>query len=174
MSKKPVWGGIAILFVLAIASLIFAQTPTQDARWKTARQLFECLLYIPKADVEKVQTAIRNGSPNDSPVRMVNIGGKYNPRRIHPQLCRTQQTVPPEPRSTVGITGTSPSFSICLASGAGIWRVGGELENPADIDVNGPLSQGSKRSRRSRRCERLYRSEVFHGDIFDRSARRAA
>ena len=42
----------------------------------------------------------------------------------------------PERRSTVGITGDIAEVYY-FASGAGTWRVGGELENPAEDDING-------------------------------------
>jgi mannose-6-phosphate isomerase-like protein (cupin superfamily) len=137
MSTKPVWGGITFLFILAIASHIFAQTPAQKTpAGKPPGSLPGTFTYIPKADVEKVQTAISNGLPNDSPVRMVNIGGKYN---LGVYTLNYSEPSKPRPAGAPvnGWYHRDIAELYYFASGAGVWRVGGELENPVEDDVNG-------------------------------------
>ena len=134
MSGKPVWQGIAPLFVLSIA--IFAQAPAQKAPApKPPGSLPGTFTYIPKADVEKVQNAIRNGLPNDAPVRMVNAG-KYN---LGVYTLNYSEPGKPRPAGAPvnGWYHRDIAELYYFASGAGTWRVGGELENPAEDDPNG-------------------------------------
>ena len=137
MFRKPVGGGIALLFVLSIASHIFAQTPAQKTpAGKPAGSLPGTFTYIPKADVEKVQNAIQNGIPNDSPVRMVSVGGKYN---LGVYTLNYSEPSKPRPAGAPvnGWYHRDIAELYYFASGAGTWRVGGELENPVEDDVNG-------------------------------------
>ena len=72
MHKLAVRSVVALLFVLSLGIYIFAQAPQKAPAGKPPGNLPGTFTFIPKADVEKVQQAILNGTPNDSPVRMVN------------------------------------------------------------------------------------------------------
>src|ERR1035438_558812 len=125
MSKKS----ILILFALSIASYIFAQAPAQKTpAGKPAGNLPGTFTYIPKADVEKVQNAILNGRPNDSPVRMVDVGGNYN---LGVYTLNYSEASKPRPAGAPvnGWYHRDIAEVYYFASGAGTWRVGGELEN---------------------------------------------
>jgi len=133
MPKKS----ILILFALSIASYIFAQVPAQKTpAGKPAGNLPGTFTYIPKADVEKVQNAILNRRPNDSPVRMVDVGGKYN---LGVYTLNYSEASKPRPAGAPvnGWYHRDIAEVYYFASGAGTWRVGGELENPTEDDING-------------------------------------
>ncbi|PWU05120.1 MAG: hypothetical protein C5B51_15375 [Terriglobia bacterium] len=125
---------ITVVILLAAswtAGHVFAQSSGREGK-KLPGNLPGVFTYIPKADVERVQAAIENGLPNDSPVRMVNAGrfdlGVY-----------TLNSPPSRPAAP----GTAPmgwyhndiAEVYIVASGAGTWRVGGELENPKVDDL---------------------------------------
>src|SRR5690348_12530035 len=91
--------------------------------------------FIPHRDIEQVQTAIQRGFPNDAPVRTVNIANKFN---LGVYTLNSQPSKPPAPRAPVtGWYHKDIAELYYVVSGAGTWRVGGELENPAEDDPNG-------------------------------------
>lgn len=90
--------------------------------------------YVPKADVEKVQQSIEDGAtPNDAPVRMVDVGGKYN---IGVYTLNSPVGGAPKPGAPVlGFYHLDIAEVYYIASGSGHWRVGGELVDPKWDDV---------------------------------------
>src|SRR6266446_5663601 len=91
--------------------------------------------FIPKADIEKVQKAIESGVPNDEPVRVVDVGGKYN---LGVYTLNSAPSKPAQPGAPVmGFYHRDIAEVYIILSGTGTWRVGGELENPAEDDPNG-------------------------------------
>ena len=73
MTNRAVWSIATLLAGSSIAGYVFAQ-----GSGKLPGNLPGVFTFIPKADVEKVQKAIENGTPNDSPVRMVDISGRFD------------------------------------------------------------------------------------------------
>jgi hypothetical protein len=125
--------GVATLLA---GSIIFAQTPGRAAPARTLPgNLTDAFTFIPKADVERVEEAIENGLPNDSPVRMVNISGRFN---LGVYTLNSPPSQPVRPGSPVsGFYHNDIAEVYIVASGAGTWRVGGELENPKVDDAGG-------------------------------------
>jgi mannose-6-phosphate isomerase-like protein (cupin superfamily) len=141
MFKRAVWSVVALLVASSIAIQVFAQTPGQQGKGQTAPvsklpgNLPGSFTFIPKADVEKVQTAIENGLPNDAPVRMVNVSNRFN---LGVYTLNSRPSKPPAPGAPVmGFYHNDIAEVYIVASGAGIWRVGGELENPKPDDLSG-------------------------------------
>src|SRR5579864_7912192 len=131
MFKRAVWSAVALLVASLIASQVLAQAPGA----KLPGNLPGVFTFIPKADVEKVQTAIENGRPNDAPVRMVNVSNRFN---LGVYTLNSRPTKPPEPGAPVmGFYHNDIAEIYIIVSGAGIWRVGGELENPKADDLSG-------------------------------------
>jgi mannose-6-phosphate isomerase-like protein (cupin superfamily) len=112
-----------LLIASSVASLL-AQTPGN---------LTGSFTFIPKADVEKVQNAIESGLPNDSPVRMVDIAGRFNLGVYTLNSAPSKPLAPGTP--VMGWYHNDIAEVYIIANGAGIWRVGGELENPKVDDI---------------------------------------
>ena len=130
MSNRAIWSVPAFLATPFIAGLVFAQGSAQ-----LPGNLPGVFTFIPKADVEKVQQAIENGLPNDSPVRMVDISGRFD---LGVYTLNLRPGKPPEPGTPVtGWYHNDIAEVYIIASGAGTWRVGGEIENPKADDING-------------------------------------
>jgi mannose-6-phosphate isomerase-like protein (cupin superfamily) len=127
MFQKLFWGSATLLFALLLVRQTVAQLPGS---------LPGTFAYIPRADVAKVQAAIQNGLPNDSPVRMVDVGGKYN---IGIYTLNYSEPSKPRPADAPvnGWYHRDIAEVYYFASGAGTWRVGGELENAAEDDPSG-------------------------------------
>lgn len=120
------------LGTLLVASLAFAQAPGTG---RLPGNLTGDFTFIPKADVEGVQQAIESGRPNDAPVRMVNISNRFN---LGVYTLNSPPSQPPAPAAPVmGFYHNDIAEVYIVVSGAGTWRVGGELENPKVDDVNG-------------------------------------
>jgi len=137
MFHRAVLGVVTLL----AGSIIFAQTPGRAGGRRAAPagtppgNLTDAFTFIPKADVERVEEAIENGLPNDSPVRMVNISGRFN-LGVYTLNSPPSQPVPPgSPVS--GFYHNDIAEVYIVANGAGTWRVGGELENPKVDDAGG-------------------------------------
>ena len=123
MLQRTVW----IVSPLLAASIVFAQ--------KLPGNLTSDFTFIPKSDVEKVQQAIENGRPNDAPVRVVNISNRFN---LGVYTLNSPPSKPPAPGAQVmGFYHNDIAEVYIIVSGAGTWRVGGELENPKVDDVTG-------------------------------------
>jgi mannose-6-phosphate isomerase-like protein (cupin superfamily) len=91
--------------------------------------------FVPRADIENVQKSIDNGFPNDAPVRTVNIANKFN---LGVYTLNSRPNKPPAPGTPVmGFYHKDIAELYYVVSGTGTWRVGGELENPAEDDPNG-------------------------------------
>jgi mannose-6-phosphate isomerase-like protein (cupin superfamily) len=91
--------------------------------------------FIPRADIEEVQAAIEKGLPNDAPVRTVNIANKFN---VGVYTLNSRPSPPAAPGAPVtGWYHMDIAELYYVVSGMGTWRVGGELENPAQDDPNG-------------------------------------
>ena len=132
MPAKSGWGAVALFFTLTIGICVFAQAPNQKGpEGKPPGSLPGTFTYIPKADIAKVQAAIQNGLPNDSPVRMVDAGGKYN---LGIYTLNYSEASKPRPAGAPvnGWYHRDIAEVYYFVSGAGTWRVGGELENPAE------------------------------------------
>ena len=115
-------GVVVGLFVSAIS--LMAQAPVAGN-----------FTFIPRADIEKVQEAIEKGLPNDAPVRTVNIAGGFN---LGVYTLNSRPSPPAAPGAPVtGWYHKDIAELYYVVSGAGTWRVGGELENPAENDPNG-------------------------------------
>ena len=115
-----------MLGVLA-AGLCLAQAP--------AGNLPGIFTFIPRADIEKVQQAIAGGFPNDAPVRTVNVANKFN---LGVYTLNSAPSKPAAPGTPVtGWYHKDIAELYYVVSGVGTWRVGGELENPAEDDPNG-------------------------------------
>ena len=122
---KRVVGTAAIASSIAILVLAQAKPPGS---------LPGVFTFVSKADVEKVQTAIANGTPNDAPVRMVNISNRFN---LGVYTLNSPPSKPPAPGAPVmGFYHNDIAEVYIITSGNGFWRVGGELENPKADDVN--------------------------------------
>lgn len=120
------------LATLLVASLALAQAPGAG---RLPGNLTGDFTFIPKADVERVQQAIESGRPNDAPVRMVNISNRFN---LGVYTLNSPPSQPPPPGAPVmGFYHNDIAEVYIVVSGAGTWRVGGELENPKVDDVNG-------------------------------------
>ncbi len=120
------------LVALSFAALALAQAPGTR---KPPGNLTGSFTFIPKGDVERVQQVIETGQPNDAPVRMVNISNRFN-------LGVYTLNSPPSQAPALGVPvmgfyHNDIAEVYIVMSGAGIWRVGGELENPKVDDVNG-------------------------------------
>ena len=127
MSHRTAWTIASIL----TANCVFAQAPAA----KLPGNLPGVFTFIPKADVEKVQQAIENGLPNDSPVRMVDISGRFD---LGVYTLNLRPGKPLEPGTPVmGWYHNDIAEVYIIASGAGTWRVGGEIENPKADDLDG-------------------------------------
>ena len=104
MFKRAVWSVVALLVASSIAILVFAQAQGQQAKGQNAPgtklpgNLPGVFTFIPKADVEKVQTAIENGLPNDAPVRMVNVSNRFN---LGVYTLNSRPSKPPAPGTPV-------------------------------------------------------------------------
>jgi mannose-6-phosphate isomerase-like protein (cupin superfamily) len=129
MFNRAVWGTAVIFTGSTLAVYLFAQGSA-----KLPGNLPGSFTFIPKADVEKVQQAIENGLPNDSPVRMVDISGRFD---LGVYTLNSRPTKPPEPGTPVmGWYHNDIAEVYIIASGAGRWRVGGEIDNPKADDLN--------------------------------------
>ena len=129
MLKRAVWSVVALLVASSIAIHVFAQSA------KLPGNLTGAFTFIPKADVEKVQKEIESGRPNDAPVRMVNISNRFN---LGVYTLNSKPSQPPTPGTPVmGFYHNDIAEVYIITSGAGVWRVGGELENPKADDVGG-------------------------------------
>ena len=128
--------------------------------------------FVSKADVEKVQTAIANGTPNDAPVRMVNMSNRFN---LGVYTLNSPPSKPPAPGAPVmGFYHNDIAEVYLITSGNGFWRVGGELEDPKADDVN---SHGVKDVRGPGVVgvlKGVHQPEDHGGRYVDRSAGRAA
>ena len=123
MLNRAVWGTAVIFTGSWFAGYLFAQGSA-----KLPGNLPGAFTFIPEADVEKVQQAIENGLPNDSPVRMVDISGRFD---LGVYTLNSRPTKPPEPGTPImGWYHNDIAEVYIIASGAGTWRVGGEIENP--------------------------------------------
>lgn len=120
------------LVTLSIAALALAQAP--GARTLSGNQTGN-FTFIPKADVERVQQEIENGRPNDAPVRMVNISNRFN-LGVY-TLNSPPSQAPPPGAPVMGFYHNDIAEVYIVVSGAGTWRVGGELENPRVDEANG-------------------------------------
>jgi mannose-6-phosphate isomerase-like protein (cupin superfamily) len=130
MPNRAVCSIATLLAGSSIAGFVFAQ-----ASGKLPGNLPGAFTFIPKADVEKVQKAIENGLPNDSPVRMVDISGRFD---LGVYTLNSRPGKPPEPGTPImGWYHNDIAEVYIIASGAGTWRVGGEIENPRADDLNG-------------------------------------
>ena len=118
MARKAVVG----LVISAIS--LMAQAPAAGS-----------FTFISRADIEKVQHDIGNGLPNDAPVRTVNIANKFN-LGVYTLNSRPSQPLAPGAPVT-GWYHKDIAELYYVVSGMGTWRVGGELENPAEDDPNG-------------------------------------
>jgi len=137
MGNQAGRSSVALLFVLSMGICIFAQAPAQKTTaGKPPGSLPGTFTFIPKGDVEKVQKAILNGTPNDSPVRMVNMGSKFD---LGVYTLNYAEPSKPRPAGAPvnGWYHNDIAELYYFATGAGSWRVGGELENPKDDDNNG-------------------------------------
>ena len=118
--------------LLALCFAALAQTPAS----KPPGSLPGTFTSIPRSDIAKVQTAIQNGQPNDSPVRMVNIAGKFDLG-----VYTLNYVEPSKPRSAGnplrGWYHNDIAEVYFFASGAGAWNVGGTLQNPEVDPVDG-------------------------------------
>ncbi|HJT88871.1 MAG TPA: hypothetical protein VJ732_13470 [Bryobacteraceae bacterium] len=131
MSRNVVSMAVAFL----VAPLIFAQNPPQAGAGKLPGNLTGAFTFIPGSAVEKVQEAIAGGRPNDSPVRMVDIANRF---RLGVYTLNSPPSQPPAPGAPVmGFYHNDIAEVYIVASGAGTWRVGGELQNPKVDDVSG-------------------------------------
>jgi mannose-6-phosphate isomerase-like protein (cupin superfamily) len=129
MSNRVVWGIATILAGSSIMGGVFGQ-----GSGKPPGNLTGAFTFIPKADVEKVQQAIEKGLPNDSPVRMVDISGQFD---LGVYTLNLRPSRPPEAGTPVmGWYHNDIAEVYIIASGAGTWRVGGEIENPKPDDLN--------------------------------------
>jgi mannose-6-phosphate isomerase-like protein (cupin superfamily) len=91
--------------------------------------------FISRADIDRVQDAIENGLPNDAPVRTVTIANKFN---LGVYTLNSRPGPPTAPGTPVtGWYHKDIAELYYVVSGAGTWRVGGELQNPAEDDPNG-------------------------------------
>ena len=116
MVNRTVWG--VVLAASSVAGQVFAQESG-----KLPGNLPGAFTFIPKADVEKVQKAIENGLPNDSPVRMVDISGRFD---LGVYTLNSRPSKPPEPGSPVmGWYHNDIAEVYIIATGSGTWRVGG-------------------------------------------------
>jgi mannose-6-phosphate isomerase-like protein (cupin superfamily) len=130
MFHRAVWGVVILLAASLVASYVCAQDSG-----KLPGNLPGAFTFIPKTDVEKVQKAIENGLPNDSPVRMVDISGRFD---LGVYTLNSRPSKPPDPGSPVmGWYHNDIAEVYIIVSGAGTWRVGGEIENPKADDLNG-------------------------------------
>jgi mannose-6-phosphate isomerase-like protein (cupin superfamily) len=134
MFRLPVWSIVTLLAASSLIGLIFAQVPGTPSH-KLPGNLPGNFTFIPKADVEKVQQAIQNGQPNDSPVRMVNVAGRFNLGVYTLNSPPSKPLAPGTP--AMGFYHDDIAEIYIVASGAGTWRVGGELENPKVDDPGG-------------------------------------
>ena len=130
MSHLAVWSVATFFAASSMGGYLFAQGSA-----KLPGNLAGEFTFIPKADVEKVQQAIESGLPNDSPVRMVDISGRFD---VGVYTLNSRPTKPPEPATPVmGWYHNDIAEVYIIASGAGTWRVGGEIEDPKADDLNG-------------------------------------
>ena len=148
MCQRSVGSVVTLLVASWIANPVSAQAPGRQARGQTAPaaklpgNLPGVFTFIPKADVEKVQKAIENGLPNDAPVRVVNVANRFN---LGVYTLNSSPSKPPAPGTPVmGFYHNDIAEVYIIVSGAGTWRVGGELENPTPDDLN---SRGVKEVR---------------------------
>src|SRR3974377_1086388 len=127
MPHRAVWSIAILVAGSSIGGYVFAQ-----ASQKPPGNLPGVFTFIPRADVEKVQKAIENGLPNDSPVRMVDISGRFD---LGVYTLNSRPGKPPDPGTPVmGWYHNELAEVYVIASGAGTWRVGGEIENPKADD----------------------------------------
>jgi hypothetical protein len=119
------------LVTLSVAALALAQVPRTR---KPPGNLTGNFTFIPKADVERVQQAIETGRPN-ALVRMLNISNRSN---LGVYTLNSPPSQAPGPGAPVmGFYHNDIAEVYIVVSGAGTWRVGGELENPKVDDVKG-------------------------------------
>jgi hypothetical protein len=115
---------VTLLIASSIASPVFSQAP----RLTVPGSLPGVFAFIPKSAVEDVQKSIENGLPNDAPVRMVNVANRFN---LGVYTLNSRPSQPPVPGTPVmGFYHNDIAEAYIVVSGAGTWRVGGELENP--------------------------------------------
>ena len=130
MSNRAVWSVATFFAASSMGGYLLAQGSA-----KLPGNLPGEFTFIPKADVEKVQQAIENGLPNDSPVRVVDISGRFD---LGVYTLNSRPNKPPEPATPVmGWYHNDIAEVYIIASGAGTWRVGGEIGDPKADDLNG-------------------------------------
>src|SRR5881397_602244 len=144
MRKAAMWCVPAMLFAL----LLMSRVQAGGQAGKPAGSLPGTFTFIPKASIEKVQQGIQDKAlNNDSPVRMVDAG-KFN---LGVYTLNTEPTPPrPAGQPATGFYHRDIAEVYLLVSGAGSWRVGGEIENPTEEpddrsrrEVRGPSVTGT-------------------------------
>lgn len=129
MLNRAIRRRVASFIALLAAIPTAAQSPD-----KPLGNLPGTFTFIPRSDIEKVQNAIENGLPNDAPVRTVNVANKFN-LGVYTLNSKPGKQGPPGTPVT-GFYHKDIAELYYVVSGVGAWRVGGELENPAEDDPN--------------------------------------